>query len=150
MDTSSRTVVEETADYTTWQTEDGQMLRASCLVGADGIHSSVRKYLDPDPVPKFTNMAGINASVPSVSVTHFGKKISKPLTIIARGVGAFVVAPQEVHGSELSLASRDGWKTRVGRGGRISLPIRNRWSPSCKTTLRRLETSRSLRPKILM
>ncbi|KIV89440.1 hypothetical protein PV10_06839 [Exophiala mesophila] len=111
-------VVEETADYITWQTEDGQMLRASCLVGADGIHSSVRKYLYPHLVPKFTNMAGINASVPSVPVTHFGKKISKALTIIARGVGAFIVAPQKVDGSELFIGkqrrmeelSREGWE----------------------------------------
>lgn len=111
-------VVEETADYVTWQTEDGEKLKASCLVGADGIHSSVRKYFYPDLVPKFTNMAGISASVSSASVTHLGKEISKPLTIIARGVGAFVVAPQKVDGSELFIGkqrrmeerSREGWK----------------------------------------
>lgn len=110
-------VVEETDDHVVWESSDGEHHSASWLVGADGIHSTVRKYLYPDVVPRFTNMAGITAAVPTAPVRHLGKPVTKPLTIISEGKGAFVVAPQKVDGSEMLIGKqrrideldREGW-----------------------------------------
>ncbi|KAK4943927.1 hypothetical protein LTR10_016643 [Elasticomyces elasticus] len=110
-------VVEETDEHVIWESADGEQHTASWLVGADGIHSTVRKYLYPDLVPRFTHMAGITAAVPTAPVRHLGKPITKPLTIISEGKGAFVVAPQKVDGSEMLIVKqrrideldREGW-----------------------------------------
>lgn len=111
-------VIEETAEGVIWETVEGDRFTSSILVGADGIHSTVRRYIYPSLIPKFTNMAGISAKVPSASVKHLGKPIIKPLTIVAGGVGAFIVAPQKIDGSELFIGrqirmekdlSREGW-----------------------------------------
>ncbi|KIW38011.1 uncharacterized protein PV06_09987 [Exophiala oligosperma] len=110
-------VLEETNDHVVWESADGNKHTASCLVGADGIHSTVRKYLYPDLVPRFTNMAGITAAVPTAPVKHLGKPITKPVTIISEQKGAFVIAPQRVDGSEALIGkqrrveemSREGW-----------------------------------------
>ena len=110
-------VLEETDEHVIWESADGDQHTASWLVGADGIHSTVRKYLYPDLVPRFTHMAGITAAVPTPPVRHRGKPITKPLTIISEGKGAFVVAPQKVDGSEMLIGKqrrideldREGW-----------------------------------------
>ncbi|KAH0832528.1 hypothetical protein AYO21_10658 [Fonsecaea monophora] len=110
-------VVEETADHVVWESADGTQSTASILVGADGIHSSVRKYLYPDVEPKFIGMAGITSAVPASQVTYPYGKIDQPLTITAEGKGAFVIAPQKPDASEMFFGrqkridelSREGW-----------------------------------------
>lgn len=110
-------IVDETDDHVVWESTDGEKSTATCLVGADGIHSTVRQYLYPELVPKFRGMAGITASVPANKVTHVGGKIDKPITIIAEGKGAFVAAPQKADASEMFIGkqrrmdelSREGW-----------------------------------------
>ncbi len=99
-------VVEETDDRVVWESTDGARSTASWLVGADGIHSTVRKYLYPDLTPKFTGMAGITAGVSAEGVTHLGQKITHPLTIIHPTKGAFVIAPQKVDGSEFLIGKQ--------------------------------------------
>ena len=93
-------VVEESDDQVTWESSDGTHHTTSFLVGADGIHSSVRKYLYPEIEPKFIGMAGITAVAPASKVTYPHGKIDKPLTIISEK-GAFVIAPQRPDASEM-------------------------------------------------
>ncbi|EXJ75438.1 uncharacterized protein A1O5_02134 [Cladophialophora psammophila CBS 110553] len=111
-------VVDETEDHVVWESSDGTQSMASFLVGADGIHSSVRKYLYPDVEPKFIEMAGITSAVPASQVTYPYGKIDQPLTITAEGKGAFVIAPQKPDASEMFFGkqkhieeelSREGW-----------------------------------------
>ncbi|KAJ9650105.1 hypothetical protein H2198_010582 [Neophaeococcomyces mojaviensis] len=110
-------VVEETNDHVTWESDDGQQNTAALLVGADGIHSSVRKYLYPGLEPKFTGMGGITAAVPASQVVHQGGKIDKPITIMVEGKGSFVIAPQKADASEMFFGrqkrmteqTREGW-----------------------------------------
>ncbi|TVY38921.1 FAD-dependent urate hydroxylase [Lachnellula cervina] len=61
-------VVAETEKDVTWDFQDGSSQTADILVGADGIHSTVRRYLYPDLVPAFTGMAGITAAVPTAQL----------------------------------------------------------------------------------
>ena len=93
-------VVDETEDQVVWESDDGEKFTASFLVGADGIHSSVRKYLYPDIEPKFIGMAGITAVAPASRVTYPYGKIDHPLTIVS-DKGAFVIAPQRPDASEM-------------------------------------------------
>lgn len=110
-------IVEETDDQVVWESTDGEKSTASWLVGADGIHSSVRKYLYPELVPKFIGMAGITSAVPTSQVKYPFGKIDRPLTIMSEDKGAFVIAPQKPDGSEMFFGkqkrleelSREGW-----------------------------------------
>lgn len=111
-------VIAETDQDVTWQLTDGSQASASILVGADGIHSTVRKYLYPELRPQFTGMVGITSAVPASQVTSSWGTITKPITIMSSDKGAFVVAPQKVDGSELLIGkqkrmpeqTREGWE----------------------------------------
>jgi 2-polyprenyl-6-methoxyphenol hydroxylase-like FAD-dependent oxidoreductase len=109
-------VISETDNNVRWEFHDGTTSTASLLVGADGIHSTVRKYLYPDLEPKFIGMAGITATVPTAQLNlpagyHIPVTISSPK-------GAFVIAPQEIDGSEVLIGKqkriedhdRAGWE----------------------------------------
>ncbi|RFU32811.1 hypothetical protein B7463_g3495, partial [Scytalidium lignicola] len=101
-------VVSETDNEVMWEFEDGTTQSAGILVGADGIHSTVRRYLYPDLTPTFTGMAGITAAVPTAQLKlpvgyHIPVTISTPH-------GSFVIAPQGVDGSEVLL----GKQKRIG------------------------------------
>ncbi|KAF8146890.1 hypothetical protein K438DRAFT_1910632 [Mycena galopus ATCC 62051] len=61
-------VVEEKPEGVTFAFADDTTQTARLLVGADGIHSKVRKYLYPDLEPKFIGMAGITAAVPTAQL----------------------------------------------------------------------------------
>jgi 2-polyprenyl-6-methoxyphenol hydroxylase-like FAD-dependent oxidoreductase len=109
-------VIEETDEGVTWELTDNTTHSAVLLVGADGIHSTVRQYVYPDLVPEFTGMAGITAAVPT-SQLKLPSGYHIPVTILAP-TGGFVIAPQQIDGSEvligkqLRLQDRDrsGWE----------------------------------------
>lgn len=48
-------LLSETNTDITWVLDNGATTAATCLVGADSIHTKVRKYLYPELKPKFTN-----------------------------------------------------------------------------------------------
>jgi 2-polyprenyl-6-methoxyphenol hydroxylase-like FAD-dependent oxidoreductase len=97
-------VISETEEEVTWEFTDGTGHTASLLVGADGIHSTVRRYLYPDLQPKFTGMAGITAAVPT-SQLKLPADYHIPVTIIT-SAGSFVIAPQEIDGSEANRQAK--------------------------------------------
>ncbi|OJJ00787.1 hypothetical protein ASPVEDRAFT_40307 [Aspergillus versicolor CBS 583.65] len=109
-------VTEETSSTVTWSFDDGSTVTAAVLVGADGIHSKVRKYLYPDLEPVFTKAMGVSAAVPTAQL-NLPSGYNLPTTIMNRTHGAFVIAPQKADGSEVFIGrqkrapelDRDGW-----------------------------------------
>ncbi|CAG8884479.1 unnamed protein product [Penicillium salamii] len=109
-------VLAETETEVSWGFEDGTTGQAACLIGADGIHSRVRKYLYPDLEPKFTNAVGVSAAVPTAQL-NLPDSFDIPVTIMNPKHGAFVIAPQLSDGSEAFIGKqkrapeldREGW-----------------------------------------
>lgn len=109
-------VLSESEKSVTWEFEDGTTGHAACLVGADGIHSRVRKYLYPDLEPQFTKAVGVTAAVPTNQLV-IPESYDMPLTIMNPKHGAFVIAPQLTDGSEVLIGKqkrageldREGW-----------------------------------------
>ncbi|KAM0550708.1 hypothetical protein ACHAPJ_008773 [Fusarium lateritium] len=113
-------IVSETEESVTWRFADGSEETASLLVGADGIHSRVRSYLYPDLAPKFTNMVGVTAAVPTKQLKVENNEYQFPATFMHDKRGAFVIAPQLADGSEVLIGKqkvfvgedpgREAWK----------------------------------------
>lgn len=97
-------VVKDTHDGVTFAFTDGTEVTTSLLVGADGIHSTVRKHLYPDLETKFIGMSGITAAVPTAQL-QLPADYHLPATIVTPK-GAFVVAPQAVDGSEVLIGKQ--------------------------------------------
>ncbi|KAF4446023.1 salicylate hydroxylase [Fusarium albosuccineum] len=113
-------VVSETENSVTWLFTDGSQSTASLLVGADGIHSRVRSYIHPGLEPKFTNMIGVTAAVPTKQLKMEENEHKLPATFMHNKRGAFVIAPQLADGSEVLIGKqrifagedpgREAWK----------------------------------------
>ena len=105
-------VISEAEDNVTCQFKDGSTTTASFLVGADGIHSTVRSYVAPNVKPVFVSMAAIVAAVPTAQLELPGGTTDMnatsnpyplPSGIVVPGLGAFVIAPQTSSGDEVMI-----------------------------------------------
>ncbi|KAL4866139.1 hypothetical protein BDV12DRAFT_173344 [Aspergillus spectabilis] len=109
-------VLSETESTVTWEFEDTTTETVTVLVGADGIHSKVRKYLYPTLEPIFTKAMGVSAAVPT-SQLKLPEGYDLPVTIMNNTHGAFVIAAQQADGSEVFIGrpkrapelDRAGW-----------------------------------------
>jgi len=99
--------------------EDGTRTTSSILIGADGIHSTVRRLLYPDLTPKFLNLAGVTAAVPTSALGLTDAMLQDfenpdldyplPITIQHPAHGAFVVAPQRSGAQEMFFGRQRTW-----------------------------------------
>ncbi|KIW98869.1 uncharacterized protein Z519_00532 [Cladophialophora bantiana CBS 173.52] len=101
---------------------NGRDESAGMLIGADGIHSSVRKYVNPDdPGPEYTGIAGVLSHIPWNSVEWPYEDYERACTIQGKP-GAFVLMPEDREGSIIMVAmqvrmqdrSRQQWEA-LGR-----------------------------------
>lgn len=96
------------------------------LVGADGIHSTVRRQLYPDLEPKFINLVGVTAAVPTSALNlpegalqdleNPALTYPLPITIQHPNHGAFVIAPQRAGAKEMFFGRQRPW-TDTDRAG---------------------------------
>lgn len=99
--------------------EDATTTISSMLIGADGIHSSVRRLLYPDLTPKSLNLAGVTAAVPTSTLDltdtmlqdleNPGLDYPFPITIQHPAHGAFFVAPQLSGAQEIFFGRQQTW-----------------------------------------
>ncbi|KAJ5621135.1 Salicylate hydroxylase [Penicillium lagena] len=100
---------------------DGSQQMADILIGADGIHSSVRHYLWPDVQPTWSNMVAISCVAPATAVQVPFDSYRTTMSVSIHGpAGAVHIAPKDHDGSELFVAinwptherTREGWDDR--------------------------------------
>jgi 2-polyprenyl-6-methoxyphenol hydroxylase-like FAD-dependent oxidoreductase len=119
-------VVEENEGGVTFAFADGSTSTADLLVGVDGIHSRVRKYLYPEIEPKYAGSIGVTYAFPRSHLRLPASNGDFPFPVSISGKnGAFVMAPQNVDGQEMfvgrqfayPMQDRSGWnallKTRT-------------------------------------
>lgn len=108
-------VVSEDDSGVTFAFADGEQLTVDLLVGADGIHSTVRQHIIPDVKPTFSNVLAVTCAVPTAAVKFPNENYPIPVSIHG-SAGAFVMAPQKVDGSELlcGIQHRTHERTREG------------------------------------
>ncbi|KAF2809442.1 FAD/NAD(P)-binding domain-containing protein, partial [Mytilinidion resinicola] len=87
---------------------DGTRASADILVGADGIHSTVRKYVAPGIVPKYSGQVAITCAIQKTKIIPSGVHYDMPVAIHGKN-GAFVMAPQNVDGSEVLAGTQRAW-----------------------------------------
>ncbi|KAJ9216137.1 hypothetical protein DTO166G4_2381 [Paecilomyces variotii] len=106
-------VQEETTDGVTFRI-NGRTERASLLIGVDGIHSAVRKYLTLD-LPAYTGVACVYGHVPTDSISWLKGEPDKGCTIQDEP-GALFMIPEDTAGSDLMVGRQFSYPSldRVG------------------------------------
>jgi len=120
--TKVNTVLSETDDGVTFQLGDGSTKSAAILVGADGIHSKIRRYIDPAAVPVYSGILALTSSV-KTSALRFPERLVNgahttyplPATISATP-GGFVIAPQDIKGDESLVGTQRAFAERDRAG----------------------------------
>ncbi|KUI65350.1 Salicylate hydroxylase [Cytospora mali] len=133
-------IAEDNLEGVTFAFTDGTTVTTSLLIGADGIHSKVRKHLYPELEPKFIGMAGITAAVPTAQL-KLPEGYHIPVTITSPN-GAFVIAPQEPDGSEVL----------IGKQRRVPEQDRAAWEKTLadkEDAVRFLQQDRELFPEVV-
>lgn len=105
-------IISETDNGVDFAFTDGTHATADILVGADGIHSTVRKYIAPGVVPKYSGMVAITCALQRNTLEYPSNICSKdyPMPVAIHGKhGAFVMAPQNVDGSEVLAGTQRAW-----------------------------------------
>ena len=100
-------IVAETSEAVEFAFADGSMSTASLLIGADGIHSTLRKAMYPTVKPQYLGFVGMTSAIPTSKLRFPRNDPTYPLPVaIAAKPGAFVIAPQDIDGSEVLIGTQ--------------------------------------------
>lgn len=99
-------VISESDDGVAFQFADGSTEWTTLLIGADGIHSKVRRYVSPSAAPSYSGQLAITSAIER-SKLRFPVGIDYPLPVsISAKPGAFILAPQDVDGGEVLVGTQ--------------------------------------------
>ena len=110
-------VISESRDSVTFAFKDGTSSSAAVLIGADGIYSTVRKYMYPTVIPRYLGILGVAFGVPRSSIRLPYEDFALPVSISAKP-GSLMMIPQRIDGSLVNIVqifpgypeqSREGW-----------------------------------------
>ncbi|KAK1625442.1 hypothetical protein BDP81DRAFT_452901 [Colletotrichum phormii] len=110
-------VISDTSDVVTFQV-DGKMEHAAILIGSDGIHSTLRRYLT-DLIPTYTGIFCVYGHILTSSVNWPDKEFSATSCTILGKPGSLFMVPEEADGVTLMVGTqfphpeqgREGWQT---------------------------------------
>lgn len=71
---------------------DGRVEEADFLIGADGIHSHVRKHIEPNAIPTFSGQLGVGGSLQKIKLPPLGQNIYMPCLLLGK-LNSFMVGP---------------------------------------------------------
>jgi 2-polyprenyl-6-methoxyphenol hydroxylase-like FAD-dependent oxidoreductase len=111
-------IVSESAEGVTFAFDENTVETTPILIGTDGIHSKVRKYLHPEIEPKYAGLIGLTYAFPSSTLRLPASQpnyASQPVSIHGP-LGAYVLAPQNHDGSEMFAGRQFGYPAQ-GRDG---------------------------------
>lgn len=112
-------IISESPTAISFEFTDGTISKASLLIGTDGIHSTVRKYISPTTSPVYSGSLAITCTVPTAALQFPSEKDYSTLPVAIHGsLGTFVLAPQDVDGSQVLAGTqkkypeqdREGWE----------------------------------------
>jgi 2-polyprenyl-6-methoxyphenol hydroxylase-like FAD-dependent oxidoreductase len=107
----------ETVESASIEFADGEVVAAEHIVGADGIHSRIRKYVRPDAHPEFQDLAGISGTCKLSDLNGVDNKLPLPSFLFGSD-GSFAIMPSSADGDsvsyfatfELPHRSREEWE----------------------------------------
>lgn len=105
-------IISEDDDGVNFAFTDGTHATAELLIGADGIHSTVRRYIAPGIVPKYSGMVAITCALQRNRLQYPSNICAQdyPMPVAIHGKnGAFVMAPQNIDGSEVLAGTQRAW-----------------------------------------
>ncbi|KAF2100207.1 kynurenine 3-monooxygenase [Rhizodiscina lignyota] len=95
-------VVSETEDGVEFAFEDSTTKHCSLLIGTDGIHSTVRRCINPSARPVYAGMISINCAFPRSALRMPPEHPDYPLPVAVQSKpGTFIMAPQDGEGSTI-------------------------------------------------
>ena len=110
-------IISESSSGVQFLCSDSSVHKTDLLIGADGIHSTVRRHLYPEVSTIFSNIISIITAIPTSAVKFPFSPYDLPSSIHLETCGSFILAPQGAQGEELLLAiqqvtherDRAGW-----------------------------------------
>jgi 2-polyprenyl-6-methoxyphenol hydroxylase-like FAD-dependent oxidoreductase len=112
-------IISESDSGVVFKFSDDSIESASVLVGADGIHSKVRRYLSPSIEPVYTGQLAITSRIQRFKIRFpNGGDYALPTAIYGKD-GAFLLIPEDfeatevVFGTQIQFPEKDrvGWHT---------------------------------------
>jgi 2-polyprenyl-6-methoxyphenol hydroxylase-like FAD-dependent oxidoreductase len=127
----------ETADSASVEFADGETVTAQHIVGAEGIHSRVRKYVRPDAHPEFQDLAGISGTFKLSELKDVDNKLALPCFLFG-GDGSFAIMPASADGDtvsyfgtfELPDRSREEWEALDNDKAEMDRMLKDRYKPN--------------------
>ena len=144
-------IISESAEAgVTFEFADGSVENASILVGADGLHSKVRRSFMPDAIPTYSGVISIMGKVPKSQLRFSSAYDNTCINAILATAGAFFLIPQGIDGDDFLVFSqrrfaekdRVGWEQFSASKGELLAMLRENqssWPDLVQSTLENIE-----------